>query len=141
MEDRTKEVESKLKAIHALKKKNETEAYINPELAEKARLEGNEFFKEGGIENLRKAIEKYTEALAADPGHATFNSKVFFNRALVHHRGGGHRLRRVPPSRRSARRQPRMGGRRAVPSSRGARDVALPLRGPRRRRADAVRPF
>merc|ERR1719473_1178542 len=47
MEDRVDEVEKRLKTLQKEMKKRETEAYINPEEAEKSRQEGNELFKEG----------------------------------------------------------------------------------------------
>merc|ERR1719152_577012 len=47
MEDRVEDVEKRLKNLQKEMKKRETEAYINPELAEQARQEGNELFKNG----------------------------------------------------------------------------------------------
>ena len=57
MEDRTDEIEKKLKALQKEMKTREKEAYINPELGEQARQEGNDLFKAG----------KYVEALAKYP--------------------------------------------------------------------------
>merc|ERR1719238_1829934 len=44
MEDRVDDVEKRLKALQKELKKREHEAYINPEMAEAARQEGNELF-------------------------------------------------------------------------------------------------
>ena len=60
MEDRTPDVEKRLKQTVAAKKKAETEAYVDPEKAEEARQEGNELFKAG---NYPAAIVKYDDAL------------------------------------------------------------------------------
>merc|ERR1719235_2370530 len=67
MEDRVEDVEKRLKNLQKELKKRETEAYINPELAEAARQEGNELFKRAQTENdislYAKAIEKYGDAM------------------------------------------------------------------------------
>lgn len=46
-EHRTPETLQKLRDTEKLKKEQEKAAYYNPELADKAREEGNTFFKEG----------------------------------------------------------------------------------------------
>merc|ERR1719502_2404071 len=58
MEDRVDDVEKRLKALQKELKKRENDAYINPELAEAARQEGNELFKEGKYPD---AVNKYSE--------------------------------------------------------------------------------
>ena len=68
MEDRTEAVEKSLKAAQKEKKKRAEEAYMSPELAEKAREEGNELFKAG---KYPAAIEKYTDAMKRNPKSAT----------------------------------------------------------------------
>ena len=67
MEDRTPDVEKRLKQTVAAKKKAETEAYVDPEKAEEARQEGNELFKAG---KFPAAIEKYGEAMKRNPKSA-----------------------------------------------------------------------
>jgi stress-induced-phosphoprotein 1 len=67
MEDRTPNVEKDMKAAQKAKKLAAEKAYLSPELAEKARAEGNELFKAG---NYPAAIEKYTDAMKRDPTSA-----------------------------------------------------------------------
>jgi len=64
MEDRTAEVEKKLKLLQQEKKKLEQSAYINPEIGEQLRQEGNALFREG---KFPEAIEKYSESMKRDP--------------------------------------------------------------------------
>ena len=64
MEDRVEDVEKRLKQLQKEMKKRETEAYISPEMAEAARQEGNDLFKEG---KYADAIVKYTDAMKRDP--------------------------------------------------------------------------
>ncbi|GAA5804232.1 hypothetical protein EDC94DRAFT_641856 [Helicostylum pulchrum] len=59
-EHRTPETLQKLRDTEKLKKEQEKAAYYNPELADKAREEGNAFFKAG---KWPQAIEQYTEAI------------------------------------------------------------------------------
>lgn len=63
-EHRTADVLDKLKAAERLKATKEREAYIDPELAEKAREEGNALFKEG---KFAEAVKSYTEAIKRAP--------------------------------------------------------------------------
>ncbi|CAO3701825.1 unnamed protein product [Rhizopus microsporus] len=59
-EHRTPETLQKLRDTEKLKKEKEKAAYYNPELADKAREEGNTLFKEG---KWPEAIERYTESI------------------------------------------------------------------------------
>merc|ERR1719502_2650895 len=81
MEDRVEDVEKRLKALQKELKKRETEAYINPELAEAARQEGNDFFKRAQTENdislYPKAIEKYSDAMKRNPkDHVPYSNRA-----------------------------------------------------------------
>ncbi len=74
MEDRTDEIEKKLKALQKLLKENEKQAYINPELAEQARQEGNELFKAG---KFPEAIQKYSDAMKRNPkDHVPYSNRA-----------------------------------------------------------------
>ena len=74
MEDRTNDIEMKLKKIVAAKKKAEIEAYVNPEIAEQVRLEGNELFKEG---KYPEAVAKYSEAMKRNPkAHVPYSNRA-----------------------------------------------------------------
>ena len=74
MEDRTNDIEMKLKKIVAAKKKAEIEAYVNPEMAEQVRLEGNELFKEG---KYPEAVAKYSEAMKRNPkAHVPYSNRA-----------------------------------------------------------------
>ncbi|CEG66626.1 hypothetical protein RMATCC62417_03171 [Rhizopus microsporus] len=59
-EHRTPETLQRLRDTEKLKKDKEKAAYYNPELADKAREEGNTLFKEG---KWPEAIERYTESI------------------------------------------------------------------------------
>lgn len=59
-EHRTADILNKLNEAQKLKAKLEKEAYFNPELADKAREEGNELFKNSDFSG---AVQKYTEAI------------------------------------------------------------------------------
>ncbi|KAI8988219.1 hypothetical protein BDF20DRAFT_854519 [Mycotypha africana] len=59
-EHRTPETLQKLRDTEKLKKEKEKAAYYNPELADKAREEGNALFKEG---KWPEAVERYTESI------------------------------------------------------------------------------
>merc|ERR1719231_374564 len=74
MEDRVEDVEKRLKTLQKELKKRETEAYINPELAEQARQEGNELFKAG---KFPEAIAKYSEAMKRNPkDHVPYSNRA-----------------------------------------------------------------
>merc|ERR1719198_17949 len=68
MENRDAAVEKTLKTLQKQKKTDAEKAYINPELCEQARQEGNELFKAG---KYPAAIEKYSDAMKRDPTAAT----------------------------------------------------------------------
>lgn len=63
-EHRTPDVLSKLRACEKELKQKEADAYINPELADKAREEGNAKFKQA---NWPEAVKNYTEAIKRAP--------------------------------------------------------------------------
>merc|ERR1719271_53292 len=74
MEDRVEEVEKRLKNLQKEMKKRETEAYVNPEMAEAARQEGNELFKEG---KYADAIAKYSDAMKRNPkDHVPYSNRA-----------------------------------------------------------------
>jgi len=74
MEDRTDDVEKKLKTLQKVMKDKEKQAYINPEMAEQARQEGNELFKAG---KFPEAIEKYSEAMKRNPkDHVPYSNRA-----------------------------------------------------------------
>jgi len=74
MEDRTDDIEKKLKKLQMEMKKQEKEAYVNPELAEQARQEGNEFFKAG---KYVEALGKYEEAMKRNPkDHVPYSNRA-----------------------------------------------------------------
>lgn len=77
MENRTKDVEKKIKTLQVKLKKAKELAYINPELALAAKNEGNEFFKNG---QFPQAVERYTEAIKRDPSSAVY----YANRAAAY---------------------------------------------------------
>ncbi|KAF1787764.1 Tetratricopeptide repeat [Phytophthora cactorum] len=70
MENRTKEVERKIKALQVKLRKAKELAYIDPEKALAAKNEGNEFFKNG---EFPQAVERYTEAIKRDRRLTSFN--------------------------------------------------------------------
>lgn len=74
MEDRTEAVQRELKKAQALKKKEDEEAYLSPELAEAARQEGNELFKAG---KYAEALEKYSDAMKRNPkDHVPYSNRA-----------------------------------------------------------------
>ncbi|GAV46658.1 hypothetical protein ZYGR_0A02510 [Zygosaccharomyces rouxii] len=75
-EHRTAEVLNKLRSTEKELKKAESEAYVNPEKAEEARLQGKEFFTKGDWPN---AVKAYTEMVKRAPQDA----RGFSNRAAA----------------------------------------------------------
>jgi len=74
MEDRTNDVETKIKKVRAAQKRAEVDAYVNPEKAEEVRLEGNELFKAG---KYVAAIEKYCDAMKRNPkAHVPYSNRA-----------------------------------------------------------------
>ncbi|KAJ1919722.1 Hsp90 cochaperone [Tieghemiomyces parasiticus] len=63
-EHRTPDTLNKLKALEKTQREAERQAYLSPELAEKAREAGNAAFKE---QNYAEAVKQYTEAIARAP--------------------------------------------------------------------------
>lgn len=76
-EHRTPEILNKLHDTERLKKEAESQEYINPELAEKAREDGNAKFKAG---LFAEAVQFYTEAIKRDPK----DPRSYNNRALAY---------------------------------------------------------
>ncbi|CAH7674428.1 hypothetical protein PPACK8108_LOCUS9335 [Phakopsora pachyrhizi] len=79
-EHRTPETLAKLKEAEKIKAEEERKAYINPELSDKSREEGNTCFKNG---DFATAVKHYTESIKrnpSDPGaytnRAASNSKL-----------------------------------------------------------------
>ncbi|CEG46508.1 stress-induced-phosphoprotein 1 [Plasmopara halstedii] len=77
MENRTKDVERKIKTLHVKLRKAKELAYIDPEKALAAKNEGNDFFKNG---EFPQAVERYTEAIKRDPSCAVY----YANRAAAY---------------------------------------------------------
>jgi len=74
MEDRTNEVETKLKKMQKEMKEQQKNAYVNPELAEVARQEGNDLFKAG---KFVEALAKYEDAMKRDPkSHVPYSNRA-----------------------------------------------------------------
>ncbi|KAJ9102041.1 hypothetical protein QFC19_004969 [Naganishia cerealis] len=76
-EHRTADILTKLRAAEKAKAEAEKQAYINPELAEKAREEGNVHFKAG---TFAEAVKHYTEAIKRLPSDA----RAYNNRAAAY---------------------------------------------------------
>ncbi|GHJ89129.1 hypothetical protein NliqN6_5531 [Naganishia liquefaciens] len=76
-EHRTADVLTKLRAAEKAKADAEKQAYINPELAEKAREEGNVHFKAG---TFAEAVKCYTEAIKRLPS----DPRAYNNRAAAY---------------------------------------------------------
>lgn len=77
MENRTKDVERKIKNLQLELKKAKDLAYIDPEKALAAKNEGNDFFKAG---DFPQAVERYSEAIKRDPKSAVY----YANRAAAY---------------------------------------------------------
>ncbi|KAH8740983.1 stress-induced protein sti1-like protein [Cryptosporidium ryanae] len=77
LEDNNRHTRTSLRDLESLIEKSEREAYINPELAEKHRLEGNELFK---LKNYPGAKKEYDEAIRRNPNDA----KLYSNRAACY---------------------------------------------------------
>jgi len=74
MEDRVPENEKLLKKLQKQQADEAKSAYINPELAEAARQEGNELFKSG---SFVEAIKKYEEAMKRNPkDHVPYSNRA-----------------------------------------------------------------
>lgn len=71
------QVKRELKRISDLYAKRKAHEYENPELSDKAKAEGNEFFKQA---NYPAAIERYTEAIKRAPN----NPFLYSNRAAAY---------------------------------------------------------
>jgi len=68
VEENNKQVSDLLKETQKELDEKAKKDYINPELSEKARLEGNEFFKKG---DYPEAVKKYSEAIKRNPDDET----------------------------------------------------------------------
>jgi len=77
MENRTRDVDLKIKAAKLEMKKAAARAYIDPELGLVAKQEGNEKFKGGDFPG---AVERYSEAIKRDPTNAVY----YANRAAAY---------------------------------------------------------
>ncbi|KAK6520028.1 Hsp90 cochaperone [Arthrobotrys conoides] len=75
-EHRTPDILTKLRTVEKLKLQSEKEAYISPEKAEEARLDGNEKFKKA---DWPGAVEAYTEMIKRAPTDA----RGYTNRAAA----------------------------------------------------------
>lgn len=75
-EHRTPDILTKLRNTEKELKQKEAEAYMDPEKAEEARLQGKEYFTKG---DWPKAVEAYTEMIKRDPNDA----RGYSNRAAA----------------------------------------------------------
>lgn len=87
MENYTKDVERKIKEVELMKKKADTAAYINPEIAEEHKEKGNGFFKE---HKFPEAVKEYEEAIKRNPKDPQFSSRVYSNLAASLMKLGSH---------------------------------------------------
>ncbi|TIB30535.1 hypothetical protein E3P84_03286 [Wallemia ichthyophaga] len=78
-EHRSADVLNKLRATEKEKKDAEVEAYINPELSEKSRDEGNVAFKRG---DFAESVKLYSEAIKRLPD----NARAYTNRATAYNK-------------------------------------------------------
>ncbi|KAI8904363.1 hypothetical protein EDD86DRAFT_213225 [Gorgonomyces haynaldii] len=76
-EHRTADTLEKLREVETLKKKKDLEAYIDPKLADEAREEGNNLFKN---HDYAGSVKLYTEAVKRNPKDA----RNFSNRAAAY---------------------------------------------------------
>jgi stress-induced-phosphoprotein 1 len=76
-EHRTPDILAKLRETERGLADAERQAYINPELSEQAREEGNKLFKEG---DFAGAVKQYTEAIKRNPT----DPRGYNNRALAY---------------------------------------------------------
>lgn len=77
LEAKDSKIQRALGETKRLKKKQDEEAYINPELSKKEKDEGNVFFKAG---NFPESIKKYSEAIKRNPKDAV----PYSNRAAAY---------------------------------------------------------
>ncbi|TIC03001.1 FAD dependent oxidoreductase [Wallemia mellicola] len=78
-EHRSADILNKLRATEKEKKDAEIAAYINPELSEKSREEGNAAFKRG---EFAESVKLYTEAIKRLPD----NARAYTNRATAYNK-------------------------------------------------------
>ncbi|KAG8721995.1 Hsp90 cochaperone [Ceratobasidium sp. 394] len=76
-EHRTPDILNKLREAENLKAEKERQAYVNPELAAKAREEGNAQFKAG---DFAGSVKSYTESIKRDPA----DPRGYNNRAAAY---------------------------------------------------------
>ena len=74
------ELVKKVKELEKELKDQEAKAYVNPELAQKEKEQGNEFFKKGDFPN---AMRHYNEAVRRDPDNAVLYSNRYDKRLHI----------------------------------------------------------
>jgi stress-induced-phosphoprotein 1 len=77
LENTDQRIKDALKQVNEIKKKQEAESYINPELGEEHNAKANELYKAGKYPD---ALKEYNEALRRDPK----NIKFYTNRATCY---------------------------------------------------------